>query len=129
MWAVRPNFPGVRRAVGNGPHPGGDLPDVPDQRFGACQSEESTVSRSLRVPIVVSAAAALSLALAAPASADQAFHTERFPLTPVAGAPLKSGAVIDIHAEGPTVYALERYHLVGAEPGTTYLVTLLVHGD
>lgn len=94
-----------------------------------CPSEETTVSRSLRVPIVVSAAAALSLALAAPASADQAFHTERFPLTPVAGAPLKSGAVIDIHTEGPTVYALERYQLVGAEPGATYVVTLLVHGD
>lgn len=86
------------------------------------------MSRSVRVPIVVSAAAALSLALAAPASADQAFHTQRFPLTPVAGAPLRSGAVIDIHAQGPTIYAQERYQLNGAEPGTRYQVTLKIYG-
>jgi hypothetical protein len=77
--------------------------------------------------IVGVAALVTSMALAAPASADQAFHTQRIPLSAVADAPLKSGAVIDIHTEGPTIYAQERYVLVGAEPSTTYQVTLLVH--
>lgn len=79
--------------------------------------------------IVAVAALVTSLALAVPASADQAFHTQRIPLSPVADAPLKSGAVIDIHTQGPTIYAQERYILVGAEVETTYLVTLLVYSD
>ena len=79
--------------------------------------------------IVAVAALVASLALAVPASADQAFHTQRIPLSPVADAPLKSGAVIDIHTQGPTIYAQERYVLVGAEAETTYQVTLLVYSD
>ena len=79
--------------------------------------------------IVGGAALAMSMALAGPASADQAFHTQRIPLSAVADAPLTSGAVIDIHTEGPTIYAQERYVLVGAEPSTTYQVTLLVYSD
>ena len=79
--------------------------------------------------IVAVAALVTSLAMAVPASADQAFHTQHIPLSAVADAPLKSGAVIDVHTEGPTVYAQERYVLVGVEPGTTYQVTLLVHTD
>jgi hypothetical protein len=75
------------------------------------------------------AALVTSLALAVPASADQAFHTQRIPLVAVADAPLKSGTVIDIHTQGPTIYAQERYVLVGAEVGTTYQVTLLVYSD
>ena len=85
---------------------------------------------SLRVSGIVAVAALVtSLALAVPASADQAFHTQRIPLSPVADAPLRSGAVIDVHAQGPTVYAQERYLLVGAQAQTTYQVTLLVYGD
>ena len=38
--------------------------------------------------IVAVAALVTSLALAVPASADQAFHTQRIPLSAVAGAPL-----------------------------------------
>jgi hypothetical protein len=79
--------------------------------------------------IVAVAALVTSLALAVPASADQAFHTQRIPLSAVAGAPLQSGAVIDIHTQGPTIYSQERYLLVGAEAGTTYQVTLLVYSD
>jgi hypothetical protein len=79
--------------------------------------------------IVAVAALVTSLALAVPASADQAFHTQRIPLSPVADAPLKSGAVIDIHTQGPTIYAQERYVLIGAEVETTYQVTLLVYSD
>ena len=85
---------------------------------------------SLRVSGIVGVAALMtSMAMAAPAAADQAFHTERIPLSAVAGAPLTSGAVIDVHAQGPTIYAQERYVLVGAEPGITYQVTLLVYSD
>ena len=76
---------------------------------------------SLRVSSIVAVAAlVMSLAMAVPASADQAFHTQRIPLSAVGDAPLKSGAVIDIHTQGPTIYAQERYVLVGAEAGTTY---------
>ena len=85
---------------------------------------------SLRVSAIVAVAALVtSLVLAVPASADQAFHTQRIPLSAVAGAPLQSGAVIDVHAQGPTIYAQERYVLVGAEAQTTYQVTLLVYSD
>ena len=37
--------------------------------------------------------------------------------------------MIDIHTQGPTIYAQERYVLVGAEADTTYQVTLLVYSD
>lgn len=84
----------------------------------------------------VAATAATALAtvlgsslLAAPASADRTFHTTRYELIPVGGAPLRSGSVIDIHAEGPRVYAQERYHLSGALPTTDYQVVLRISGD
>ena len=83
----------------------------------------------------VAATAAATLAalvgpalLAAPASADRTFHTKRFELTSVAGAPLRSGFVIDIHAQGPRIYAQERYHLSGALPSTEYEVLLNIYG-
>jgi hypothetical protein len=85
---------------------------------------------SLRVSGIVGVAALMtSIALTGPASADQAFHTQRIPLSAVSDAPLTSGSVIDVHAQGPTIYAQERYVLVGAEPETTYQVTLLVYSD
>ena len=85
---------------------------------------------SLRMSGIVAVAALVaSLAMAVPASADQAFHTQRIPLSPVAGAPLQSGAVIDIHTQGPTIFSQERYLLVGAQADTTYQVTLLVYSD
>lgn len=63
------------------------------------------------------------------ASADAVFHSARYELHALAGAPLSSGFVIDIHPNGPRVYAQERYHLVGALPATTYQVTLLAYAD
>ena len=66
---------------------------------------------------------------ASAASADAVFHTARYELHAVAGAPLSSGFVVDVHADGPQVYAQERYHLVGALPSTTYQVTLLAYAD
>jgi hypothetical protein len=40
-------------------------------------------------------------------------------LVPVAGAPLRSGFVQNIKAEGPHVYAHEIFVLNGAAPGAT----------
>lgn len=63
------------------------------------------------------------------ASADAVFHSARYELHAVAGAPLASGFVIDIHANGPQIYAQERYHLMGALPNTTYDVSLLAYSS
>ena len=60
--------------------------------------------------------------LAPLAAADAVYHTEHLSLTPVGGAPLRSGFVQNIKAEGPQVYAHERFVLNGAMPGTTYTV-------
>lgn len=62
----------------------------------------------------------VALATAPGASADQVFHSERIALTPVAGAPLRSGFVVDIRPNGPIVYERERYVLIGAAPNTAY---------
>ena len=74
-------------------------------------------------------------ASAAPVLADQSFHTMRLPLSltaagEAAGQPtLRAGQVVDIHANGPTVYAIEQYLLNGAEPNTEYQVVLGFHQD
>ena len=67
-----------------------------------------------------------------PVYADQVFHTTRltFFLTPdgtAAGQPqLKSGQVVDIHANGPKVGAIGQYMINGAEPNTSYQVVLRI---
>jgi hypothetical protein len=61
--------------------------------------------------------------LPAVASADRVYHSEHLALTPVGSAPLRSGFVENIKAEGPTVYAHEIFVLNGASPYTTYTVT------
>jgi hypothetical protein len=78
------------------------------------------------------AAAGILLAASVPVSAayaDAVFHSARYELSAVGGAPLASGFVIDIHANGPRVYAQERYQLRGAVPATEYQVTLLAYAD
>jgi hypothetical protein len=62
----------------------------------------------------------------ATASADSTYHTAHIALTPVAGAPLTSGFVQNIHADGPNVYAHELYQLNGAEPNSSYQVVLSI---
>lgn len=88
---------------------------------------------AVRVPLCLAAALTCGLTgltgLTSPASADAGFHTAKYALDPVAGAPLRNGTVIDIHANGPTVYAQERYHLVGALASTTFAVTLVAYAD
>ncbi len=74
----------------------------------------------------------LTLAFPSLAYADQSFHTSRlnFALTTAgsaAGNPqLIAGQVVDIHANGPKIGAIERYMINGAKPNTAYQVTLRI---
>lgn len=70
-------------------------------------------------------------ALAAPGSAlaDSAYHTERLAFEPVTGSETGSGMVVNIHANGPEIGALERYQLKNAQPNTEYEVWLVVAGE
>ena len=72
--------------------------------------------------IIVSAATVAAL-LPAAAAADRVYHSEHLRLTPMNGAPLRSGFVENIKAEGPVVYAHEIFVLNGASARTTYTVT------
>ena len=63
------------------------------------------------------------------ALADQVFHTSHAAVHAVAGAPLKSGFVNDIHSNGAVNSAREEYHLNGAQPNTSYEVHLLFYED
>ena len=65
--------------------------------------------------------------LAEDARADKLYHTDQIALVPVDDAPLKAGHVINIHPNGPQIFARERYFLSGATPSTTYQVNLLVY--
>ena len=81
-----------------------------------------------RKPLLVVAilAVGVSLASVAPALADQVFHTSHATVYSMAGAPLQSGFVNDIHSNGAVNSAHEEYHLSGAQPGTTYQVQLVI---
>ena len=74
------------------------------------------------IPAFVIATCLAMFAAAGPAGADAVYHTEHLALTPVGGAPLRSGFVQNIQAEGPTIYAHEIYVLNGALPKNTYTV-------
>jgi hypothetical protein len=60
-------------------------------------------------------------ALAGTAAADAAYHTERLELAGVAGAP-GGGTVVNVHTNGPQVYAHEIYTLRDAVPGTYQVI-------
>jgi hypothetical protein len=82
------------------------------------------VMKHVAPPLLVLAVTAAIVAAVAPhAAADAVYHTEHLALTPVGGAPLRSGFVQNIKAEGPRVYAHELFVLNGAAPNTTYTVT------
>ena len=68
--------------------------------------------------------AVLAATLAAAASADSAYHTERLELRGLSGAP-GGGMVVNVHPNGPIVYAHEIYVLSGAVAGT-YQVELRI---
>jgi hypothetical protein len=73
---------------------------------------------------VVTALALAALVLVPAAFADAVFHSSHAPLSPVGGAPLRSGFVEIIHTDGPTVFAHDDYVLNGAALNATYVVTL-----
>src|SRR5438552_244065 len=86
-----------------------------------------TGGHMLGKPLWIAAAAVAAAAFAAaPALADQVFHTSHAAVHAVAGAPLQSGFVNDIHSNGTVNSAHEEYHLNGAQPNTTYQVRLAV---
>lgn len=82
---------------------------------------KSTFARHM----LASAAAAIAAMAALPAVAagDAVYHTQHMKLEPVGDAPLRSGFVQNIKANGPTIYAHEVYVLNGAAPRTDYTVT------
>jgi hypothetical protein len=77
----------------------------------------------MRLHRLIGSAAAVAALLPPAAAADSVYHSEHLRLTPVAGAPLRSGFVENIKAEGPRIYAHEIFVLNGASPRTTYTVT------
>jgi len=75
--------------------------------------------------VAVVAAAVLSAGLTvAPALADAVYHSSHIALLSTGATPLRSGFVENIHVNGPNVFAREIYVLNGAQPDTTYQVTL-----
>jgi hypothetical protein len=84
--------------------------------------------RPMSFRLVLAAAIVAGAAAIVPAAlGDAVYHSEHLALTPVGDAPLRSGFVENIHANGPNVYAHEVYVLNGALPNTSYAVTLLLH--
>jgi hypothetical protein len=71
--------------------------------------------------LIVSTAAVAAL-LAPVAAADRVYHSEHLRFAPVGDAPLRSGFVQNIKAEGPIIYAHEIFVLNGARANTTYSV-------
>ena len=76
--------------------------------------------RSRRLAVAV--AAVCAAAIAPLAAADAVYHSEHLNLAPVGGAPLRSGFVQNIKAEGPQIYAREIFVLNGAARNATYTV-------
>jgi hypothetical protein len=82
--------------------------------------------RLIRFGSRVSVLAAVCGFWVAPAGADSTYHSAHIALAPIAGAPLISGFVENIHANGPNVYAHEIYLVAAAAPNTTYQVVLSI---
>jgi hypothetical protein len=72
---------------------------------------------SMRRILVLTATAVLAAAFVGTAAADRVYQTERLELSGVGGAP-GGGMVVNIHPNGPNVYAHEIYTLRRAVPGT-----------
>jgi hypothetical protein len=61
------------------------------------------------------------------ANADAVNPSQHIPLHPIGTAPLTTGFVENIHANGPNVYAHEVYVVAGAAPKTSYDVTISLY--
>jgi hypothetical protein len=75
--------------------------------------------------LAILAGTVAAVILASTALADAVYHTAQVPLEPVGSAP-GGGQVLNIHVNGPTVYAHEIYLLKHAAPGT-YQVTIHIY--
>jgi hypothetical protein len=80
---------------------------------------------SLATQALAAATASIAALAALPgmAAGDAVYHTQHMALEPVGNAPLRSGFVQNIKANGPTIYAHEVYVLTGAAPRASYTVT------
>ena len=78
-----------------------------------------------RVLVILTTLFALLALSATSVAADAVYHTDQIAIQSVGGAS-GSGTVINIHPNGPTVFASERYMLRDAEPNATYQVWLVV---
>lgn len=79
--------------------------------------------RLRRLLWLTASAVALAALAPLPAAADRVYHSEHLNFEAVGGAPLRSGFVQNIKAEGPRIYAHEIFVLNGARARTTYTVT------
>jgi hypothetical protein len=61
------------------------------------------------------------------AAADGVYRSDHIEFHPVGNQPLRSGFVQNIHANGPQVYAVERYVLNGASPNTEFYIKPLIY--
>ena len=78
-----------------------------------------------RVLVMLTAVFTLLALSASSVAADAVYHTDRIAIQSAGGAS-GSGSVINIHPNGPTVFATERYMLRGVEPNAIYQVWLIV---
>jgi hypothetical protein len=76
-----------------------------------------------RLAWLAASAAGVAALAPAPAGADRVYHSEHLELAAFGGAPLRSGFVENIKAEGPQIYAHEIFVLNGARARSTYTVT------
>jgi hypothetical protein len=70
----------------------------------------------MRHILILAATAVLAAAFVGTATADRVYHTERLQLSGINGAP-GGGMVVNVHPNGPNVYAHEIYTLSHAVPG------------
>jgi hypothetical protein len=84
------------------------------------------MTRRINTGVAAAGFCAIMVFCAGPASADSVYHSSHYNLTAVNEAPLRSGFVENIHANGPDIYAHEQYVLNGAAPNTTYDVGLMI---
>lgn len=77
-----------------------------------------------KLAVAVAVALSALLITALPALGDAVYHTQHIPLLSDSGTTV--GFVQNIHANGPTIFAQERYVLLGATRGT-YTVHLNIY--
>lgn len=79
-----------------------------------------------RAAAAVVLTAAATFGAAQTVSADAVYHTYTESLAPVADHPGRA-SVVNIHPNGPVVFAMEKYQIARAEPEATYHVVIYLH--